>query len=156
VGAFNDVLSCDGSVHNLRLARQSVRGRGRDQPLVWRRPFPDVSIRGAVTGPNGLPARDTAVEAYGRWANPEPDGTFDVVAPSGSYIIGIHVLVDSEWFFVGWYDGSGGITTDLSQAFEVTLEGADVEGIEIVVPADRASLLCPPGSWRSSRDGRCV
>ena len=119
-------------------------------------PLPDASIRGVVTGPDGQPARDTAVEVYGRWVDPESDGTFDVLVPSGSYIIEVSVRVGSEWFFIGWYDGSGGITTDLSQAFEVTVESADVEGIEIVVPADRASLLCPPGSWRSSRDGQCV
>ena len=119
-------------------------------------PLPNASIRGVVTGPDGQPARDTAVEVYGRWVDPEPDGTFDVVVPSGSYIIEVNVRVGSEWFFIGWYDGTGGITTDLSQAFEVTVERADVEGIEIVVPADRASLLCPPGAWRSSRDGQCV
>ena len=119
-------------------------------------PLPDASIRGVVTGPDGQPAIDTAVEVYGRWVDPEPDGTFDVVVPSGSYIIEVNVRVGSEWFFIGWYDGIGGITTDLSQAFEVTVESAGVEGIEIVVPADRASLLCPPGSWRSSRDGQCV
>ncbi len=118
-------------------------------------PLPNASIRGIVTGPDGRPARNTAVQVYGRWADPEPDGTFAVVVPSVSHIIEVNVRVGSEWFFVGWYDGSGGITTDPSQAFEVIVEGTDVEGIQIVVPADRASLLCPPGAWRSSGDGQC-
>ena len=118
-------------------------------------PLPDAGILGAVTGPDGRPARDVALQVYGRWVDPEPDGTFDVVVPSRSYIIEVKVLVGSEWFFVGWHDGSGGITTDLGQAFEVVIEGADVGGIEIVVPADRAGLLCPAGEWRSSRDGQC-
>ena len=139
-------------------AREDNRSAVEDVINRWYggAPLPDASIRGVVTGPDGRPARDTAVQVYGRWVDPEPDGTFDVVVPSGSYIIEVNVRVGSEWFFIGWYDGSGGITTDLSQAFEVTVESADVEDVEIVVPADRASLLCPPGSWRSSRDGQCV
>ena len=117
--------------------------------------LPNAGIRGVVTGPDGRPARNTAVQVSGRWADPEPDGTFAVVVPSVSHIIEVNVRVGSEWFFVGWYDGSGGITTDPSQAFEVIVEGTDVEGIQIVVPADRASLLCPAGAWRSSGDGQC-
>ena len=127
--------------------------------------LPSARIRGVVTGLDGQPQEGTALDIrLGRdrlgmeslWVDIPSDGTFDVVAPSGSYIIEVNLRVGSEWFFVGWYDGSGGITTDLGQAFEVTVEGVDVLGIEIVVPADRASLLCPPGSWRSSRDGQCV
>ena len=125
-------------------------------------PLPDARIRGVVAGPDGRPARDTAVQVDGRWVDPDPDGTFDVVVPSGSHIIEVHVWVDSEDPSVGytnrllgWYDGSGGVTTDPSQAFEVTVAGADVEGIEITLPADIDGLLCPAGTWRSSSDGQC-
>ena len=115
------------------------------------------SIRGAVTFTGGPPLGDV-----GLWAKQGDtsahvqagaDGAFVFVVFSGSYVLDIRVLVGSEWHFVGWYDGSGGITTDPSQAFEVVVGGADVEGIEITLPVE--GLLCPAWSWRSPITGRC-
>ena len=39
----------------------------------------------------------------------------------------VKVLVGSPSQSLGWYDGSGGITTDRSKAFDVVVDGADVE-----------------------------
>ena len=65
-------------------------------------------------------------------------------------------MVGSEYVFVGWYDGSGGITTDPSKAFQVIVDGADVEGIDIILPTDTEGLLCPvSGTHRSTQTGRC-
>ncbi len=118
-------------------------------------PLPDASIRGVVTGPDGEPARDIEVGVFWGRFHPVQDGTFDLLVPSGSHKIQIVWSGDDQWFFVGWHDGGGGITIDPNQAFEVVVEDIDVEGVEIVVPADIDSLLCPPGQWRSTYDGQC-
>ena len=121
--------------------------------------LPDASIRGVITGPDGRPAGTIALTfsrgGQGPWVETAADGGFDVVVQSGSYILVVRVLVGSEYVFVGWYDGKGSITTDPSQAFQVIVEGTDVEGIEIRLPTDTDGLLCPPGSRRSSRTGNC-
>ena len=123
--------------------------------------LPDASIRGVVIGPDGGPPGRTRL-TFSQWGggrfeiNVAPDGAFDVVVQSGTYVVQVRVAVGSEWFFVGWYDGKGNITTDPSQAFRVIVEGADVEGIAIMLPTDTEGLLCPPGSFRSTRTGNCI
>ena len=63
------------------------------------------------------------------------DGAFDIVASSGAFNLRVLVPVDdSTWQAVGWYDGAGSITTLPSQAFEVIMDDADVEDIEIMIP----------------------
>ena len=124
--------------------------------------LPDASVRGVVTGPDGRPPGTIALTfdrrgqtGQGLWVNIASDGAFDVVVQSGSYILAVRVAVGSRYQFVGWYDGRG-ITTDPSQAFEVIVAGADVEGVDIMLPADTDGLLCPAGSSRSSRTGNCM
>ena len=68
---------------------------------------------------------------------------------SGSFIL----EVDS-YSIAGWYDGSG-ITSDTSQAFQVVVADAEVEGIDIALPVDPRSLLCPSGAVRSQVTGQC-
>ena len=92
----------------------------------------------------------------GTWVDVGPDGAFDVEVQQGSFILEVNASVSSEWHFVGWYDGSGGITTDRSQAFWVVVDGGDVEGIEIMLPTDAEGLLCPSGYFRSSVSGSCI
>ena len=90
------------------------------------------------------------------WVDTRPDGTFDALVPPGSFVLEIHVSVDSSFRFVGWYDGRGGMTTDPSQAFQVVVDDADVDGIDIRLPAEVDGLLCSTGSSRSSVTGRCT
>ena len=123
-------------------------------------PEPDpYSIRGVVTDTEGQPLEMIALwmkrgeERY--WVEAGPDGTFEAEVPSGSFILEVHVLKGRHWYFVGWYDGSGGMMTDPGQAFEVVVEGADVEGVNIALPVDTEGLICPSGSDRSRRTGRC-
>ena len=122
--------------------------------------LPDASIRGVVTGPDGRsPGRTSLMFSHrvrGRFnVDVAPDGAYEVVVRSGSYVVQIRVAVGSEWFFVGWYDGKGSITTDPSQAFRVVVEGAAVEGVDIMLPTDAEGLLCPSGSSRSFTTGSC-
>ena len=108
-------------------------------------PAPDpYSIRGVVTGPEGRPQGRIALEAKRGeeefWGEAGLDGTFDVVVSSGTFFLEVNVPVrlpdgGTEWQFAGWYDGSGGITIDPSKAFEVIVDGADVEGINITLPS---------------------
>ncbi len=118
------------------------------------------SMRGRVTDPDGNPpgtaALRTRVGGVYFQANTEPNGAFTIVVPSGSFILDVLVLVGSEYVFVGWYDGKGSITTDPNQAFQVVVSGTDIEGINIRLPTDTEGLLCPTGSFRSSRTGNCV
>ena len=115
-------------------------------------------IRGVVTGPEGQPLERVALwvkrgeETYSVATG--PNGTFDVLVPSGSFIVEVSVLVESEYFFVGWYDGIGGITNDPSQLSEVIVEGPEV--IDIRLPADTEVLLCASGSHRSTVTRRCL
>ena len=108
------------------------------------------SIRGMVTVPDGRPPGRIGLWVIERgeesfWVEGAPDGAFNAAVPSGSFILAVYVLVGSEWRFVGWYDGSGGITTDPSQAFEVIVDGASVDGIAIRLPTDADALLLKPG-----------
>ena len=99
-------------------------------------PSPDTySIRGIVTGPGGQQLDAIALEAV----RGEEEfsvyigsgGPFDAALPPGSYIIKVYGVVGAEWHFMGWYDGNGGITIDLNRAFEVIVDGADIDGIDI-------------------------
>ena len=124
-------------------------------------PEPDPhSIRGVVTVPDGpSPERIALWVKRGEeefWGETGPDGTFDIVVSSGSYTLEVHVLADSVFHFVGWYDGRGAITADPSQASRVIVDGENVVGIEIRLPTDTEGLLCPPGSQRSPRTGSCT
>ena len=119
----------------------------------------DASIRGIVRGSEGrLPgeiALTPELEGRGPFVEISPDGTFDVEVESGSYILTVRVKVGSEWVFIGWYDGIGGITTDRSKASQVMVKGIDIEGIEITLSSDVEDLICPSGYFRSFFDGQC-
>ena len=109
----------------------------------------DTNIRGFVTGPDGRPIEGIGLTVKGRgvrlWAETKPGGSFHIVATSGSFVIQVLVPVrtpdGTNFQFVGWYDGGGGITTDRSKAFEVIVDDADVEGINIMLPKDPEDLL---------------
>ena len=103
-------------------------------------PDPDPpNIRGVVTGLGGQPLDNVGLslkqEEEKTWVETGLDGTFDVEVSSGTFTLEVYVLSGTQFDFVGWYDGSGGITTDRSQAFEVIVDDTDVEGIEIKLSA---------------------
>ncbi len=120
---------------------------------------PDVySIRGVITDTEGHPLE--TIFLFAKRGQNElstftgPEGDFGFQAGSfGSFVIEVAVPGDRD--FVGWYDGSSGITTDPSRASEIIVDGGDVTGIDIVLPTDLESLLCPAGRYRSKETGRC-
>ena len=122
-------------------------------------PPPDpYNIRGVISDTEGQPLEGVMVDAIRGGeefsTRPTSDGAFSIVASSGTFILEVWVPTGFELLFVGWYDGSG-VTTDPTQAFEVVIDDADVEGIEIVLPADTSSLLCSSGLRRSNITGEC-
>ena len=123
----------------------------------------DKNIRGVVTGSDGQPLREIGLQAKAGeqsfWFQTGPDGLFHFGVSSATFVVEVHVpkLVREviHYFFVGWYDGSGGITTNPDEAFEIVVDDGDVEGIEIVLPSNPEDLLCPAGAHRSTVTGRC-
>lgn len=105
------------------------------------RPLP---IRGRVTGPNGKGLEAillwawTGQETNSHSATTRADGTFTIGTYPGSFTL--EVYAGPGCSFVGWYDGSGGITTEPSQAFTVTIDGASITGIQIRLPAQPDDL----------------
>ena len=134
------------------------------------------SVRVAVTGPDGklfgspdgtrsqvalmFVGPDNRTNRPERYEVESIDSTFDLIMPPGTFTVEVRIPVSkpngTAWEFVGWYNGKGSITTDPSQAFQVIVDGTQVEGIDIMLPTNTEGLLCPPGSWRSTRTGSCV
>ncbi len=122
-------------------------------------PPPDpYNIRGVIRDTEGKSLDGIVLDAIRGGeefsATSGSDGTFDILASSGSFILEAWLPTGYELLFAGWFDGSG-ITADPNQAFEVVIDEADVEDIEIVLPADTSILLCPSGSRRSFDTGQC-
>ena len=107
-------------------------------------PEPDPrSIRGMVTDPDGRPSVKkvalTFVQGEERFGTETgADGTFDVEVSPGSFTVEVRLLLGNQWNFVGWYDGAG-ITTDPARVFEITVDDADIVGIEIMFATDTLS-----------------
>ena len=67
------------------------------------------------------------------------DGTFAIAVPDGSLTLDIHANTGEDCTFVGWY-GPNGFTTVPGSATLVVVDGADVSGIEIILPQQRDDL----------------
>ena len=97
-------------------------------------------IEGVVLGPTGEPLEGIGIWAWqGKRENSgsgetEPDGTFYIVVPEGSFTLDIYTDFKAGCTFVGWYDGAGGLATERSRAATVVVDDASVEGIEIRLP----------------------
>ena len=115
---------------------------GIEVKLPWR-------VRGSVRSADGAPVEGIAVwlwdESTGdnRFAGVSSDGTFDVLYREGTFTLRVYTLTDERWHRLGWYGGEGGFTTDKEQAASITVDGADVSGIEIKLPAPPADLQGP-------------
>ena len=105
-----------------------------------------LTIRGKVVGPDGQGLEAILIWAWqGERSNSGrgktgADGAVAIVVPDGSFTLDVYAGPGCS--FVGWYDGSGGITTERSQAFRVIIDGASLAGIEIRLPTQPDDLPC--------------
>ena len=103
-------------------------------------------VRGIVLGADGEPAEGVAVWVYGGlgdntgFAGISSDGTFDIYHENGRFFIRVYVLDAGAWRHVGWYGGESGFTADGPLITQIEIDGADVTGIDILLPADPADL----------------
>ena len=112
----------------------------RSSPFITPLPTPlpplvDLSpaIRGVIVDPDGRPVSGVWLGAsQGIGGQTGLDGTFVIRVPDGSYRLDVYAAPESTC--AGYYNGEG-ITTSPDEAFWVTVEGTDIEGITIRLPA---------------------
>ncbi len=92
----------------------------------------------ALPGGGGVCAWETSEN--NRFTATFADGRFDIVVSDGAFTIGIYVLEARAWRHIGWHGGETGFTTDREQARVIEVDGADVTGLEIRLPANPADL----------------
>jgi len=94
---------------------------------------------------NGKPATAIGVQLEGGsvdttgWGYTAADGTFYIIHKNGTFTLNVFLLENYGWRFIGRYGGESGLTTDRAQASLIRIDGADVTGIEIRLPADLAA-----------------
>ena len=104
---------------------------------------------GTVIGPEDDPIGDAELWAHpagggrSRFGRTGMDGSFGLAVPGGSYTIGVYRRPTGAWEVVGWY-GVGGFTTARDRATAIVLDGANVTGIEIRLPAALVDLPSIP------------
>ena len=96
-------------------------------------------ILGTVLGPGGTGVSGVVLWAWSGEASTsastitQPDGTFAIAVPDGSFTLDVYARAGPDCTFVGWYS-AGGFTTMRESATLIVVGGADVSGIEIVLP----------------------
>ena len=60
------------------------------------------------------------------------DGTFAISVPDGTFTLDIYAAADGSC--AGWYDGES-VTNNRSEAVKIDVEGQDIDGITIRLPA---------------------
>ena len=123
------------------------------RPTPIATPAPPARIRGTMLGPDGQPARGVSVRIVnasgrdGRTAPVSADGTFDIAHGNGAFALQIWIGQGAGGRrSVGWYGGESGFTLDREQATEIVVDGADVTGVEIRLPAGiRGTVLDSDG-----------
>ena len=124
----------------------------RSSPFITQLPPPlpplvDIpsAIREVIVDPDGRPVSGVGLWAWqsdntdnSRWGQTGSDGTFVIRVPDGSFRLDVHAAPGGTC--AGYYNGEG-ITTNYQQAVTVTVEGTDIEGITIRLPAPPQDLL---------------
>ena len=96
-------------------------------------------ILGTVLGPGGTGVSGVVLWAWSGEASTsastitQPDGTFAIAVPDGSFTLDVYARAGPDCTFVGWYS-AGGFTTMRESATLIVVGGADVSGIEIALP----------------------
>ncbi len=104
-------------------------------------------IQGVVRGPDRTPLEGIGLWVWSGDANTstytvtQPDGAFNVRVVDGSFSLNVYADSDANGgcTFVGWH-GPGGLTTSEETATRIEVNGTDVTGIEIILPAEPHEL----------------
>lgn len=97
-------------------------------------------IQGVVLGPRRTPLEGIGLwiwsgdESTSAYTTTQSDGTFNVRVPDGSFTLNVYADAHGGCTFVGWH-GPGGLTTSEESATRIEVNGTDVTGIEITLPA---------------------
>ena len=103
-------------------------------------------VQGTVLGPDGEPLEGIGLWVWGgstdnsKFGGSSSDGRFDLDHQNGTFTLRVYSLEDGVWRHIGWYGGETGFTTDREQATVIEIDGGDITGIEIRLPADPADL----------------
>ena len=123
-------------------------------------------VKGIILGPDGGPVSRyrVDVEAFAAGSNRAGDlredvssegrdGTFVLRLRHGVYELSLSTRCPPYWIGLGWYGGDSGFTTDYTEAANIVVDGEDVEGIVVQLPAQPSELSahCDPGPRRNLR-----
>ncbi len=95
-------------------------------------------IQGVLLGPDGSPLEGIVLWAWSGersssgYSTTQPDGTFAVAVPDSMFTLDIYAAADGSC--AGQYDGES-ITSNYSEAVKITVQGQDIDGITIRLPA---------------------
>ena len=95
-------------------------------------------IRGTLAAPDGQPLAGIGIWAWqgdvdnSGFADTCHDGTFAISVPDGTFTLDIYAAADGSC--AGWYDGES-VTNNRSEAVKIDVEGQDIDGITIRLPA---------------------
>ena len=115
--------------------------------------------QGTISDSSGQPLADTGMwfkdgeEVHSTATN--SDGTFTLAIPLGTYKMEVSAWVGSEYFFLGWYDGEGSITTNPDEIHQIEVMDDSFITINITLPDSLENMLCPSGGHRSTATGEC-
>ena len=99
-------------------------------------------VQGSVSGPGGSPVEGARVSLVGEdfwaWAATGADGAFEIAVPegsSGTAVVSVHAGDAAACRWLGYHDGSGGITALRQHAQPFGIGDSDTSGVAIALPA---------------------
>jgi len=105
-------------------------------------------VSGVVLGPDGEPVEDWRIDIEAFPAGPQHisslrehatnegfSGNFTSRLPDGTYVLALVTRCPGGWVDLGWYGGESGFTRSDDDATRVVVDGENIEGLAIQLPA---------------------
>ena len=99
-------------------------------------------VQGALVGPDGSATGGARVslvsEDFWTWATTRADGTFEIAWPDGSLgpaVVSVHANENAACRWLGYYDGSGGLTALQHHAEKLSASNSDISDVNITLQA---------------------
>ena len=163
IQSWFDVNDPSGPIHNEINTRPELREYDPALAALVEEVLGDVTISSSCHGPATHP--QTGNRILGRMLGPDgdgvggalvwawsgqlstsgstvtqTDGSFAIAVPDGSFTLDIHASAAEDCTFVGRYGPDGFTTVRESATLVVVVDGADISGIEIVLPQELDDL----------------